>query len=103
MNEGIRMFTLSMKTPFMAAILVTLIAGCATGNTPEAKKENARKETQEALASIYAEHPLGSMATSARSSRRKSSNFSCGKPTNSSCLRSLSGSMPAVIISPAMI
>ncbi|QYJ92720.1 hypothetical protein [Shewanella spartinae] len=56
------MFTLSMKTPFMAAILVTLIAGCATGNTPEAKKENARKETQEALASIYAEHPAAKSA-----------------------------------------
>ncbi|WP_428617698.1 hypothetical protein [Shewanella sp.] len=41
----------------MAFIGVTLVAGCATGNTPEAKKANARKETQEALGSIYAQHP----------------------------------------------
>ena len=43
-------------------VLLTAILGlsaCATGNTPEAKKANVRKETQEALAEIYKEHPAG--------------------------------------------
>ena len=56
------MFTFSTKKTLMAFIGVTLVAGCATGNTPEAKKANARQETQEALASIYAQHPAAKSA-----------------------------------------
>ena len=43
---------------FVIATLVTsFILGCATGNTPAAKKENARKETSDALKQIYSDHP----------------------------------------------
>lgn len=38
-------------------ILPVLLIGCATGDSPEAKKANARKETQNALQEIYKEHP----------------------------------------------
>ncbi|QYJ92719.1 hypothetical protein [Shewanella spartinae] len=51
------MFTISTRKTLLAFIGITLVAGCATGNTPEAKKANARQETQEALTSIYAKHP----------------------------------------------
>ncbi|MCG9738635.1 hypothetical protein L1D32_10750 [Shewanella insulae] len=51
------MFTSSTRKTLMAFIGVTLVTGCATGNTPEAKKANAHQETQQALASIYGQHP----------------------------------------------
>ncbi|TVP15089.1 hypothetical protein [Shewanella sp. KCT] len=51
------MFTISTRKTLLAFIGVTLVTGCATGNTPESKKANARQETQEALTSIYAQHP----------------------------------------------
>lgn len=51
-----------MTKPLSITVLLAAILGlsaCATGNTPEAKKANVRKETQEALAEIYKEHPAG--------------------------------------------
>ncbi|MEZ9199698.1 hypothetical protein [Shewanella sp. 10N.286.54.B9] len=42
----------------LAAVLVpALLVGCATGDNPDAKKMNAREETQAALQEIYKEHP----------------------------------------------
>ncbi|MDO6639482.1 hypothetical protein Q4557_05860 [Shewanella sp. 5_MG-2023] len=46
----------SKKMLLTAVMLPALLTGCATGDTPEAKKANARKETQAALQEIYAEH-----------------------------------------------
>ncbi|MCL1140212.1 hypothetical protein [Shewanella pneumatophori] len=40
-----------------AVALPILLTGCATGDTPEAKKMHAREETQSALQEIYSEHP----------------------------------------------
>ncbi|QYK02489.1 hypothetical protein [Shewanella psychrotolerans] len=51
------MFTFSTKKVLVALLFPTLLAGCATGNTPEVKKANARKATQDALQEIYKEHP----------------------------------------------
>lgn len=46
-----------MKNLKLALLLLpVLLVGCATGNTPEAKKKNAREETQAALKEIYSEH-----------------------------------------------
>ncbi|WOT06165.1 lipid-binding SYLF domain-containing protein [Shewanella youngdeokensis] len=54
-----------LKTLKLAAIAVPLLlAGCATGNTPDAKKANARQETQNALQEIYKEHPAAKSAVS---------------------------------------
>jgi hypothetical protein len=39
-----------------------LLFGCATGNTPDAKKKNARKATADALALIYKDHPASKAA-----------------------------------------
>jgi lipid-binding SYLF domain-containing protein len=39
------------------AISTSFILGCATGNTPAAKKKNALKETADALQQIYKDHP----------------------------------------------
>ena len=45
------------KKMLLAAVMVpALLTGCATGDTPEAKKANARKETQSALQEIHKEH-----------------------------------------------
>lgn len=41
----------------VASIGAAMLAGCATGDTPEAKKKNALKETQSALQQIYEDHP----------------------------------------------
>ncbi len=41
----------------VASIGAVMLAGCATGDTPEAKKKNALKETQSALQQIYEDHP----------------------------------------------
>jgi lipid-binding SYLF domain-containing protein len=46
-----------MKHLAIAAVSASLLFGCATGNTPAAKKENARKDTAEALQQIYEDHP----------------------------------------------
>ena len=54
-----------MKTLPLLMAAITLTA-CATGSTPEAKKTNARKDTTEALAEIYADHP-GAKSAIARS------------------------------------
>ncbi len=35
----------------------SLLAGCATGDTPAAKKANAISETDDALQQIYEDHP----------------------------------------------
>ena len=41
----------------LAAIAIPVfLVGCATGDTPEAKKMHAREETQSALQEIYSEH-----------------------------------------------
>ncbi|MCL1046277.1 hypothetical protein Q4601_18085 [Shewanella sp. 1_MG-2023] len=49
--------TLINKKLLLAAVMVpALLTGCATGDNPESKKANARKETQSALQEIYAEH-----------------------------------------------
>lgn len=44
------------------ALVPVVLLGCATGDTPESKKANARKETQEALQEIYKEHPAAKTA-----------------------------------------
>lgn len=46
-----------MKKIITSLLAAAVLAGCATGSTPEAKKANARKDTQEALQTIYSEHP----------------------------------------------
>ncbi|MDR9827163.1 hypothetical protein RCJ22_16290 [Vibrio sp. FNV 38] len=45
-----------MKISLLAIATVSVLAGCATGDTPEAKKKNARVETQSALQEIYDDH-----------------------------------------------
>ncbi|SDJ67278.1 hypothetical protein SAMN04488540_111102 [Ferrimonas sediminum] len=39
------------------ALSSTLLWGCATGDSPQAKKANAHKETQSALSEIFTQHP----------------------------------------------
>ncbi|GAA0785598.1 MULTISPECIES: hypothetical protein [Pseudomonadati] len=54
-----------MTKPLLLIVLLSAILGlsaCATGNTPEAKKANARKETQQALTEIYKQHPAARTA-----------------------------------------
>ncbi len=47
-----------MRFKTLVAVAATLgLAACATGNSPEAKKINTQKETQQALAKIYEQHP----------------------------------------------
>ncbi|MFT5788840.1 MAG: lipid-binding SYLF domain-containing protein [Shewanella sp.] len=47
----------------LATILVPVVLmGCATGDTPDSKKMNAREETQSALQEIYKEHPAAKSA-----------------------------------------
>ncbi|KXF82240.1 lipid-binding SYLF domain-containing protein [Enterovibrio coralii] len=46
-----------MKKAVMSLLAASLLVGCATGDTPAAKKANARKDTQEALQAIYKDHP----------------------------------------------
>jgi lipid-binding SYLF domain-containing protein len=47
----------------VGVVLVSgLLFGCATGNTPDAKKKNARKATSDALALIYKDHPASKAA-----------------------------------------
>ena len=41
----------------IATLTTTLLIACATGNTPAAKKQNAIKETSDALQQIYNDHP----------------------------------------------
>ncbi|MDN2483101.1 hypothetical protein ACPV5S_11540 [Vibrio astriarenae] len=53
-----------MKKTLLALGVVVAVAGCATGDTPEAKKKNARAETQSALEEIYAEHDGAKSAVS---------------------------------------
>ncbi|MBL4814279.1 MAG: hypothetical protein JKY74_02230 [Shewanella sp.] len=50
--------TFNLTRLVKAAVIVTplILVGCATGNTPESKKANARAETNEALQEIYKEH-----------------------------------------------
>ncbi|MGS0682469.1 lipid-binding SYLF domain-containing protein [Shewanella sp. 125m-7] len=50
------------KLKLAAVALPVLLAGCATGDTPEAKKMHAREETQSALQEIYTEHPAAKTA-----------------------------------------
>lgn len=55
------MFRLN-KLKLAAVALPVLLAGCATGDTPESKKMHAREETQAALQEIYTEHPAAKTA-----------------------------------------
>lgn len=50
--------TFNLTRLVKAATIVTplILVGCATGNTPESKKSNARKETNAALQEVYSEH-----------------------------------------------
>ncbi len=48
---------MSIKTLALASLAMSLLASCATGNTPAAKKANAVSETDEALQQIYKDHP----------------------------------------------
>jgi len=45
------------KNHTITLILLSLLTACATGNTPQAKKNNARSETASALLKIYEDHP----------------------------------------------
>lgn len=45
-----------MHKTWLAITLAALVTGCATGDTPAAKKKNAQKETNAALQEIYNEH-----------------------------------------------
>ncbi|MCL1141796.1 lipid-binding SYLF domain-containing protein [Shewanella gaetbuli] len=54
---------MQLKSLITIAALLGLTA-CATGSTPEAKKANAVKETQAALAEIYKQHPAAKTAVS---------------------------------------
>ena len=53
-----------MKKLLIAGVVTSVLAGCATGNTPEAKKKNAIKETAAALQDIYDDHPSAKAAVS---------------------------------------
>ncbi|ABV86545.1 hypothetical protein [Shewanella pealeana] len=57
------MFRLN-KLKLAVVALPVLLVGCATGDTPEAKKMHAREETQAALQEIYTEHPAAKTAVS---------------------------------------
>jgi len=46
-----------IKKYILAGLIASLLVGCATGNTPETKKKNAREETASALEKIYEDHP----------------------------------------------
>lgn len=46
-----------MKKMLIALSSIVVLSGCATGDTPESKKKNARNDTQSALVELYAEHP----------------------------------------------
>ena len=48
---------MNMKNFALATLATSILFGCATGNTPAAKKENARSETADALKQIYSDHP----------------------------------------------
>lgn len=48
---------MAVKKIVLAALTTSLLLGCATGNTPADKKENAKKETADALQQIYKDHP----------------------------------------------
>lgn len=54
----------TMKNITAVALTSTLLFACATGNTPAAKKQNALKETSEALQQIYKDHPSAKSAIS---------------------------------------
>ena len=49
-------------TTLYTVILAILLTACATGVTPEAKKANAIKETNQVLAEIYSDHPSAKAA-----------------------------------------
>ena len=53
-----------MKQTLVAISAALALTACATGNTPEAKKKNARKDTADALQSIYKDHPSAKSAVS---------------------------------------
>jgi len=55
-----------IKDFILAGVTMSLLLGCATGNTPADKKKNAQKETSEALQQIYKDH------SSAKSTLNKS-------------------------------
>ncbi len=48
---------MALKHIFLAGLSSIFLLGCATGGTPADKKENARKDTAEALLHIYDDHP----------------------------------------------
>jgi lipid-binding SYLF domain-containing protein len=48
---------MKMKLLAVASIITATLTGCATGDTPAAKKNNALLETDEALLQIYEDHP----------------------------------------------
>jgi len=48
---------MTIKKYILAGLTTSLLLGCATGNTPEAKMKNARDETSSALSKIYEDHP----------------------------------------------
>ena len=53
-----------IKNIAFAALASSVLFACATGDTPAAKKQNAIKETSEALQQIYADHPSAKSAVS---------------------------------------
>ncbi|MGB0938065.1 MAG: hypothetical protein ACPGTQ_11455 [Colwellia sp.] len=55
---------MKMKNLAVMALATTALVGCATGNTPEAKKKNAILETDEALIQIYEDHPAAAASVS---------------------------------------
>lgn len=57
---------MNMKKLALATLATSLLASCATGDTPAAKKANAISETNEALQQIYKDHPAakGKVASS---------------------------------------
>ena len=48
---------MNIRNLALAALATSILAGCATGSTPAAKKANAISETDEALQQIYEDHP----------------------------------------------
>jgi len=53
-----------MSKYFVSLLPILLTAGCATGDTPEAKKKNALADTNSALQQLYAEHKGAQSAVS---------------------------------------
>ncbi len=48
---------MAVKKLILMSLTTSLLWGCATGSTPDAKMKNAREETASALGKIYEDHP----------------------------------------------